>query len=122
MPIDLKAPLDAVYAARDSRDKVAADVAAWIAEKAGTEEITAESLALQNKALDDAEQKYSDLLATYEKLVKANQPSDTAKLFVPANQTATEEEKPKVMKRNEFFALSTSDRAVFIKDGGKLED
>lgn len=121
MPIDLKAPLDAVNAARESRDKVAADVAAWIAEHAGTEEMTAESLALQNKALDDAEQKHSDLLATYEKLVKANQPSDIAKLFVPAAQTASEEENKDVMTLDEFNAMQPSDRLAFAKRGGKIQ-
>jgi hypothetical protein len=122
MPIDLKAPLDAVNAAREARDLVAADVAKWLAEKAGTDEMTTEALALQNKALDEAEQKYSDLLATYDKLVKANQPSDTAKLFVPAASTP-EAEKPKdVMTLAEYNALLPQDRLAFAKRGGKLEN
>lgn len=122
MTIDLKGPLDAVNAAREARDRKAADVAAWLAEKQGTEEMTMEALALQNQSLDQAEQRYASLLATYEKLVKANQPSDLAKLFVPATSTTESDEKPKVMTRAEFRALPHADRMAFCKAGGKLED
>ena len=123
MPIDLKAPLDAVTKAREERDQVASNVAAWIAEKSGTGEMTVEALALQNESLDKAEQKYGDLLATYQKLVKTNQPSDVANLFVPANQTTSEEDKPKdVMTRKEFGALTPQERLDFAKRGGKLTE
>lgn len=120
--IDLKAPLDAVNAAREARDKVAADVAAWIAEKAGTDEMTSDALALQTEALDKAEQKYTDLLATYQKLVNANKPSDVAQLFVPAATTAPEDEQPKdVMTLDEFNAMKPSDRLAYAQRGGKVQ-
>lgn len=120
--LDLKAPLDVVNSAREAYEKQAAACAAWIAEKSGTDEMTAEALALQTETLDKAEQNFLSMQTAYQKLVKANQPSDIAKLFVPASNTATEGEKPEVMKRAEWGALSPVDRAAFIKGGGKLED
>jgi len=122
MSIDLKAPLDAVNAAREAYESKAAEVAAWMAEKQGTDEWTQEALALQTKALDDAEQNYAETKAAYERLVKANQPSDVSKLFVPVTQPSADDEKPTAMKRADWQALNPTDREAFIKGGGKLED
>ena len=126
MTIDLKGPLDAVNAARDTRDQTAARVAAWLAEKQGTEEMTMEALALQNESLDNAEQTYESLLATYDKLVKANQPSDTAKLFVPATSTTSDPDAQpapqNVMTLAEFNALTPHERLAFAKRGGKVQE
>ena len=120
--LDLKGPLDAVNAAQAEYETTAASVSAWIAEKSGTDEMTEEALALQTKSLDDAEQKHANLLAAYQKLVKANQPSDVAKLFVPASPSASEEDKPKdVMTFDEFNALDPKSRLAFAKRGGKIQ-
>ena len=120
--LDLKAPLDAVNSAREAYEKQAAAVAAWIAEKTGTDEMTAEALALQTESLDKAEQNFLSMQTAYQKLVKANQPSDVAKFFVPASSTPPEGESPKAMNLSEFNALSPKDRLAFAKRGGKLED
>lgn len=114
--IDFKTPLDAVNAADAALKAKAAEIASM-----GADELTANAEALQN-SLDALQADYDQKLALYQSLVKATAPSDVSKLFVPATPTATEEDKPKVMKRADFDALSHADRASYIKGGGKLED
>lgn len=118
--IDLKGPYDMVNAAEAAWKKQAAEIADLLA--VGTDEATTQALALQ-ETLDTLQADYQGKKALYEKLVSANQPSDLAAMFVPAaSPAASEEDKPKAMKRADFDALSHADRAAYIKGGGKLED
>lgn len=119
--LDLKGPLDVLNAARTKYERQAAEIAELLS--AGTEEATHDALALQS-TLDELQADYEAKQALYERLVKANTPSDVAKLFVPASPTSPEadEAKKDVMKRNEWNALTPKARASFIKGGGKLQD
>lgn len=117
--LDLKGPYDLVEAARVAYENKAAEIADLL--NLGTDEATTQALALQ-EPLDTLQADYETKKALYEKLVKANQPSNVATLFVPASPAATADEKPTVMKRSEWDALDYAGRAAFIKGGGKLED
>lgn len=117
--LDLKAPYDAVNAA-DAAVKAQAEVIASLLAE-GNDESTTQALALQD-TLDSLQADYDRKLALYQSIVKANQPSDVAKLFVPATELPSEDESPKVMKRSDWMALDFSARESFIKGGGKLED
>jgi hypothetical protein len=90
----------------------------------GTEEGAEEALALEAK-LDEATAKRDEAQKFYDKVKNAHQSNQVAVNFLPVSETPAtpEEEKPAgVMKRNEFFALSTADREMFVKRGGKIED
>lgn len=117
--IDLKGPYDMVNAAEAAWKTQAAEIANLLAE--GTEDATKSALALQ-ESLDVLQADYEGKKALYEKLVKANQPSAVAAMFVPASSTASEGEEPKdVMTRAEFNALAPRERLAFAKRGGKLQ-
>lgn len=121
--LNLKPALDAVNAAEAAWKTKAAEVADWIEQKQGTDELTSEALALQNKSLDDAEADYKNKKALYDRLVQANAPSNVNQLFVPASPTPPDgNEKPRAMKRSEFFALSPAEQKKFALNGGKVED
>jgi len=118
--LDLKSPYDAVNAADAALKAKAQEITALLDQ--GTDEATLQALALQ-EPLDSLQADYDQKLALYQSMVKANAPSDVAKLFVPASPTTPEEENPKdVMKLQEFQNLSPSDRMKYIKGGGKVED
>ena len=119
--LDLKGPYDAVNAA-DAKLKAQAEIIASLLAE-GTDEATAQALALQD-SLDTLQADYDRKLGLYQSMVKANAPSDVAKLFVPASPTTSEEEeKPKnVMKLAEFQNLTPSERMRFVKAGGTCED
>lgn len=119
--LDLKAALDMVVAADAALKTQAAEIAELL--KAETEEATQNALALQSK-LDELQADYDAKKSMYDRLVKANAPSDVAKLFVPASPTSPEadEAKKDVMTRAEFEKLDPPARLAFAKRGGKLEE
>ena len=117
--LDLKGPYDAVNAADAALKAKAQEMAALLEQ--GTDEATHQALALQ-ESLDTLQADYDKKLGMYQSIVKANAPSDIAKLFVPASTTTSEEEKPKdVMTLAEYNALAPSERLAFAKRGGKLQ-
>lgn len=120
--LDLKAALDMLMAADAKLKKQASDIADLLTQ--GTEEATQNALALQSK-LDELQADYEAKQALYDRLVKANAPSDVAKLFVPTSSTSpdnAEEAKPKnVMTLAEYNKLSPADRLAFAQSGGKLQ-
>lgn len=119
--LDLKAPLDALMAADNALKTKAAEIASLMSQ--GTEEATQQALALQG-SLDDLQADYEAKKAMYDRLVKANAPSDVEKLFVPASPTSPEADEardPGVMTLAEFNALDPHERLAFAKRGGKLE-
>jgi len=120
MTVDLKGPYDMVIAAQDAYQAQAAEIAELL--NTGTDDAVTQALALQ-QPLDELQADLDKKTALYQKLVKANQPSDVTSLFVPANDTASEEEdKPKdVMSLSEFNDLNPTERLAFAKRGGKLE-
>lgn len=119
--LDLKAALDMLMAADAKLKTQAAEIAELL--NAGTEEATQNALALQSK-LDELQADYDAKKSLYDRLVKANAPSDVAKLFVPASPTSPEadEAKKDVMKRSEWEQLTPTARQDFIRTGGKVED
>lgn len=121
MTVDLKGPYDMVIAAQNAYQAKAAEIAELLNQ--GTDEAVTQALALQ-QPLDELQADLDEKKALYQKLVKANQPSDVAALFVPANEpTPEEEDKPKdVMSLSEYKALSPKERLAFAKAGGKLTE
>lgn len=120
--LDLKGPLDVLNAAEAAWKKQAAEIAELLS--VGTEEATQQALALQS-TLDTLQADYEAKKALYDRLVKANAPSDVARLFVPASPTSPEadEAKPRdVMTLAEFNQLSPRERLAFAKRGGKIEE
>lgn len=119
--LDLKGPLDVLNAARTKYERQAAEIAELLS--AGTEEATHDALALQ-ETLDELQADYEAKKALYDRLVKANAPSDVAKLFVPATSTSPEadEAKPKdVMTLAEFNQMTPRERLAYAKRGGRVE-
>ena len=116
---NLKPAYDAVFAADADLKAKAEEIAALLDQ--GADE---ETLALQEKALDELQAKRDGAKARYDKLVAANAPTSVAENFVPASSTPAtpEAEAPKdVMTRAEYNALSPKDRLAFAKRGGKLQ-
>ncbi len=118
--LDLKGPLDVLNAARTKYERQAAEIAELLS--AGTEEATHDALALQS-TLDELQADYEAKQALYARLVKANTPSDVAKLFVPASPTSPEadEAKKDVMTLAEFNQMTPHERLAYAKRGGKVE-
>jgi len=120
--LDLKAALDMLMAADAKLKTQAAEIAELL--NAGTEEATQNALALQSK-LDELQADYEAKQSLYDRLVKANTPSDVAKLFVPASPTspdASDEAKPKdVMTLAKFNQMTPRKRLAFANRGGKVE-
>lgn len=118
--LDLKGPLDVLNAARTKYERQAAEIAELLS--AGTEEATHDALALQS-TLDDLQADYEAKKALYERLVKANTPSDVASLFVPASPTSPEadEARKDVMTLAEYNQLHPRERLAFAQRGGKLQ-
>jgi ElaB/YqjD/DUF883 family membrane-anchored ribosome-binding protein len=120
--LDLKPYYDAVVTADADVKRVANDIDTLFRE--GTDEAKEKALALQ-EPLDIAQAKFNAATKLYESLKKANTGSDVAQRFVPVSDapaTPEDDESPRMMKRSDWIALSPSDRATFIKGGGKLED
>ncbi len=117
--IDLKSPLDAVNAADAALKQKAAEINDLFAQ--GTPEAVKQALDMQS-ALDELQSDYDNKLALYQKLVKANAPSNVAKLFVHAAEANEDEIKNKTMNRSAFDALDHAARSAFISAGGKVED
>lgn len=120
--LDLKGPLDVLNAADAALKKQAAEIADLL--NAGTEEATQQALALQS-TLEALQADYEAKKSMYDRLVKANAPSDVEKLFVPASPTSPEadEVKPKdVMTLAEYNKLHPRERLAFAKRGGKIEE
>ena len=118
--LDLKAALDMRMAADAKLKKQASDIADLLAQ--GTEEATQNALALQSK-LDELQADYEAKQALYDRLVKANTPSDVAKLFVPASPTSPEadEAKKDVMTLAEYNQMHPRERLAFAQRGGKIQ-
>ncbi len=120
--LNLKGPYDVVNAAETAWKQKAAEIAALLEED--TEEATQKALALQ-ETLDALQADYNEKKSLYDKLVAANAPSDTNKLFVPASPTTpdADEGQPKgVMKLSEYNAMSPKERLAYAKSGGKLQE
>lgn len=118
--LDLKSALDMLMAADAALKTQAAEIAKLLEQ--GTEDATQQALALQSK-LDELQADYEAKKALYDRLVKANTPSDVAKLFVPASPTSPEaDKKPEdVMTLAEFNALTPRERLAFAKRDGKID-
>ena len=120
--LDLKGALDMLMAADAALKTKAAEIADLLSQ--GTEEATQQALALQ-EPLDKLQADYEAKTSMYDRLVKANAPSDVERLFVPASPTSPEanEVKPKdVMTLAEFNTMSPRNRLAFAKRGGKIEE
>lgn len=120
--LDLKPYFDAVNAAEAEVQRVAAEIDALFRD--GSDESKAQALALR-PALDDAQTKHAEAVSLYESMQRANRPNDIAKNFVPVsitNPDLAEGNQPTVIKRAEYERMSLTDRALFIRSGGKLED
>jgi len=120
--LDLKGALDMLMAADAALKTQAAEIADLLSQ--GTEEATQQALALQ-EPLDKLQADYEAKKSMYDRLVKANAPSDVEKLFVPASPTSPEadEAKPKdVMTLAEFNSMRPRQRLAFAKRGGKIEE
>ena len=89
----------------------------------GTEEDVSAALALE-PALDEAQAEAQKALDLYNKLTQAsNLAESSASLFVPVSEAAAESEAAKnTMTREEFDGMNTSEKAAFMKRGGKVTD
>ena len=89
----------------------------------GTEEDVNAALALE-PALDEAQAEAQKALDLYNKLTQAsNLAESSASLFVPVSEAAAESEAAKnTMTREEFDGMNTSEKAAFMKRGGKVTE
>ena len=89
----------------------------------GTEEDVSAALALE-PALDEAQAEAQKALDLYNKLTQAsNLAESSASLFVPVSEAAAESEAAKnTMTREEFDGMNTSEKAAFMKRGGKVTE
>ena len=89
----------------------------------GTEEDVSAALALE-PALDEAQAEAQKAIDLYNKLTKADELADsTASLFVPVSEAAAESGAAKnTMTREEFDGMNTSEKAAFMKRGGKVTE
>lgn len=89
----------------------------------GTEEDVNAALALE-PALDEAQAEAQKALDLYSKLTQASDLAEsTASLFVPVSEAAAESEAAKnTMTREEFDGMNTSEKAAFMKRGGKVTE
>ena len=89
----------------------------------GTEEDVSAALALE-PALDEAQAEAQKALGLYNKLTQAsNLAESSASLFVPVSEAAAESEAAKnTMTREEFDGMNTSEKAAFMKRGGKVTE
>lgn len=119
---DFKALYDRVVNAQAAVQSILNQIDAAL--QLATDEGASEALALE-ATLDEAIAKRDQAQVFYDKVKAASQSNQVNVNFVPASETQATpgEEKPAgVMKRGDFFALSTADREKFIKRGGKIED
>ena len=89
----------------------------------GTEEDVSAALALE-PALDEAQAEAQKALDLYNKLTQAsNLAESSASLFVPVSEAAAESGAAKnTMTREEFDGMNTSEKAAFMKRGGKVTE
>ena len=89
----------------------------------GTEEDVNAALALE-PALDEAQAEAQKAIDLYNKLTKEGDLADsTASLFVPVSEAAAEVGTVKnTMTREEFDGMNTSEKAAFMKRGGKVTE
>lgn len=120
---NLKPLLDAAQAADLEMTKVRDEILRLV--DLGTEECVNQATDLRPK-LEAAKSKADKANALYASVRDASLVSDSvAPLFAPPPDPAQEapvEDKPKVMNRADFMALTPADRMAFAKSGGKLSD
>lgn len=120
--IDLKPYYDAVNAAEAEVQRIANDLDALF--RQDSEEARAQALAMQPE-LEKAQAKHAEAVKLYESMQMTNRPNDVARNFVPVSTTQSEPaegSQPTLIKRADYERMPLSDRAMYIRSGGRLED
>ncbi len=121
---NLKPYLDAARAADDEVKRILNGMDTHFND--GTEDGKKKALELR-PALDEAKLKAQEANQLYVSMRDASLVNDNAAaLFTPpadpAAQSDRKEEGPRVIKRNEFDALTAAARMTYMKSGGRVED
>jgi hypothetical protein len=120
--LDLKPYYDAVNAAKDEEQRIAAEIDGLFQD--GSDEGKVKAMELR-PTLEAAQNRLAEAEALYDRMQLANRPNDVAKNWVPVSNTPPdngEGSQPSLIKRQAYDALSQYDRGMFIKSGGRVED